>query len=251
MSFFSRFFKKNRYNTELNLDKLPVHIAIIMDGNGRWAKKRRLPRTMGHREGAKTLKAISTFCSDIGIKYLTVYAFSTENWKRPKSEVSSLMSLLLDYLKNAETHIGGKNVRIQTIGDTSAMSTEIQKEIERVTNKTRKNDGLILNIALNYGGRDEIVNGVKEIVKNVDMGKISIADIDENIISKSLYTGRMPDPDILIRPGDESRLSNFLLWQIAYTEIWYTDVLWPDFKKDHIVEAILDYQNRNRRYGGL
>lgn len=251
MSFFNKIFKKNKNITELDQDNLPKHIAIIMDGNGRWAKKRALPRSVGHREGAKTLKTISTFCGNLGIKHLTVYAFSTENWKRPKSEVDYLMDLLLDYLKNAEKHIGGKDVRIQTIGDTSVLSTEIQKEIERVTRETKNNSGLILNIALNYGGRSEIVHCVKDIVNNIEMGKISKNDINEEVISKSLYTKEIPDPDILIRPGGESRLSNFLLWQVAYTEIWYTDVLWPDFKKEHIVEAILDYQNRNRRYGGL
>lgn len=251
MGFLSKILKKNRYITELDRDNLPEHIAIIMDGNGRWAKKRALPRSVGHKEGAKTLKTISTFCGDLGIKHLTVYAFSTENWKRPKSEVDSLMDLLLDYLKNAKTHIGGKDVRIQTIGDTSVLSTEIQEEIKRVTKETKNNSGLILNIALNYGGRSEMVHCVKDIVKKIELGQISKDDINEEIISKSLYTKDIPDPDILIRPGGESRLSNFLLWQVAYTEIWYTEVLWPDIKKEHIVEAILDYQNRNRRYGGL
>jgi undecaprenyl diphosphate synthase len=180
-----------------------------------------------------------------------VYAFSTENWKRPKAEVDSLMDLLLDYLKNAEKHIGGKDVRIQTIGDTSVMSGEIQKEIERVTRETKNNSGLILNIALNYGGRDEIVHCVKDIVEKIQKGKISKDDINEEMISNNIYTKNIPDPDILIRPGGERRLSNFLLWQVAYSEIWYTDVLWPDFREKHIVEALLDYQNRNRRFGGL
>jgi undecaprenyl diphosphate synthase len=251
MSLFNRLFKKNKYITKVDMDKLPKHIAIIMDGNGRWAKKRGLPRTVGHREGARTLKTISTFCGNIGIKYLTVYAFSTENWKRPKAEVDSLMDLLLDYLKNAEKHIGGKDVRIQTIGDTSVMSGEIQKEIERVTRETKNNSGLILNIALNYGGRDEIVHCVKDIVEKIQKGKISKDDINEEMISNNIYTKNIPDPDILIRPGGERRLSNFLLWQVAYSEIWYTDVLWPDFREKHIVEALLDYQNRNRRFGGL
>lgn len=251
MSLIDRFFKKNKYIDKLDLNKLPRHIAIIMDGNGRWAKKRGLPRTVGHREGAKTLKTISTFCGNIGIKHLTVYAFSTENWKRPKEEVDALMDLLLDYLKNAEKHIGGKDVRIQTIGDVSIMSKEIQDEIERVTRETKNNSGLILNIALNYGGRNEMVNCIKNIVEKVEKGEITKDDINEEIISKNLYTKDIPDPDILIRPGGESRLSNFLLWQVAYTEIWYTDVLWPDFREKHIVEALLDYQNRNRRFGGL
>ena len=251
MSFIDRFFKKDKYINKLNKSKLPKHIAIIMDGNGRWAKRRGLPRTVGHREGAKTLKTISTFCGNIGIKYLTVYAFSTENWKRPKEEVDALMDLLLDYLKNAEKHIGGKDVRIQTIGDISVLSSEIQKEIERVTRETKNNSGLILNIALNYGGRNEMVHCVKSIVEKIEKGEITKEDINEEIMSENLYTKDIPDPDILIRPGGESRLSNFLLWQAAYTEIWYTDVLWPDFREKHIIDALLDYQNRNRRFGGL
>ncbi|TYQ13031.1 UNVERIFIED_CONTAM: undecaprenyl diphosphate synthase [Acetivibrio alkalicellulosi] len=251
MNFIKNMFKKNTISTKVDTKNIPVHIAIIMDGNGRWAKKRGLPRSIGHNEGAKTLKTISTFCGEFGIKYLTVYAFSTENWKRPKSEVDALMDLLLDFLKNAETHIGGKDVRIQTIGDVSVLSEEIKKEIVRVTNITKENKGLILNIALNYGGRSEILHAVKEIAGNIEKKKITVNDIDEEMISNNLYTKGIPDPDILIRPGKESRLSNFLLWQTAYTEIWYTDVLWPDFRKEHIIEAVLDYQNRNRRYGGL
>ncbi|HOM01229.1 MAG TPA: isoprenyl transferase [Acetivibrio sp.] len=252
MSFLKNIFKiRDRRKSNIDYTKLPAHIAIIMDGNGRWAKKRALPRSVGHREGAKTLKEISTFCGEIGIKYLTVYAFSTENWKRPKSEVDALMSLLLDYLKNAETHIGGKNVRIQVIGDISVFDDNIKKEIDRVTKLTSKNSGLILNIALNYGSRDEIVHAAKRIAKEVAEGKINAGDIDEKVLNDRLYTAAIPDPDLLIRPGGEKRLSNFLLWQSAYTELWYTDVLWPDFKKEHILEAISDYQKRNRRFGGI
>ncbi|HOQ36457.1 MAG TPA: isoprenyl transferase [Acetivibrio sp.] len=250
MSFFKNIFKKSK-KKEIDYNNLPQHIAIIMDGNGRWARKRSLPRSVGHKEGAKTLKRITTFCGEIGIKYLTVYAFSTENWKRPKSEVDALMALLLEYLKNAETHIGGKDVRIKTIGDVSVFSDEIKKEIDRVTKLTGKNTGLELNIALNYGSRDEIVHAVKEIAREVAHGKIKTDDINEKMMIDKLYTSGVPDPDLLIRPGGEKRLSNFLLWQSAYTEFWYTDVLWPDFREEHIVEAILDYQNRNRRFGGI
>ena len=250
MIFFKNIFKKSQ-KTEIDYSNLPQHIAIIMDGNGRWARKRSLPRSVGHREGAKTLKKITTFCGEIGIKYLTVYAFSTENWRRPQSEVDALMSLLLDYLKNAETHIGGKNVRIKTIGDVSVFNSEIKKEINRVTKLTSKNTGLELNIALNYGSRDEIVHAVKEIAKKVVQGKIKAEDISEEMLNDKLYTSDTPDPDLLIRPGGEKRLSNFLLWQSAYTELWYTDTLWPDFKEEHIIGAILDYQNRNRRFGGI
>ncbi|ABN52233.1 MAG TPA: isoprenyl transferase [Hungateiclostridium thermocellum] len=252
MGFWKNIFKAKKWKKgNIDYSKLPTHIAIIMDGNGRWAKKRALPRSMGHREGAKILKEITTFCGEIGIKYLTVYAFSTENWKRPKSEVDALMSLLLDYLKNAETHIGGKDVRIQVIGDTSVFDDEIKKEIDRVTKLTSKNNGLILNIALNYGSRAEIVHAAKRMAKEVLEGKLKPDDINEEVLNDRLYTAKIPDPDLLIRPGGEKRLSNFLLWQSAYTELWYTDVLWPDFKKEHIVEAILDYQRRNRRFGGI
>ena len=245
------FNKKNQNKSNIDYNRLPAHIAIIMDGNGRWAKKRALPRSVGHREGAKTLKEISTFCGEIGIKYLTVYAFSTENWKRPKSEVDALMNLLLDYLKNAETHIGGKNVRIQVVGDISVFDDKIKKEIDRVTKLTSQNTGLTLNIALNYGSRDEIVHAVRKIVQEVTLGKLEVDNINEKVLNDRLYTATTPDPDLLIRPGGEKRLSNFLLWQSAYTEFWYTDVLWPDFKKEHILHAIIEYQKRNRRFGGI
>ncbi|WP_010252260.1 isoprenyl transferase [Acetivibrio cellulolyticus] len=254
MSFLSRFFKKNNIDNEnfdIDYNNLPVHIAIIMDGNGRWAKERRLPRTVGHKEGSNNLDRIAHFCGEIGIKYLTVYAFSTENWKRPKSEVDTLMDLLLDYLKNAESHMRGRSVRIRTIGDSSALSKEIQEQIVRVTKLTENNSGLTLNIAINYGGRDEIVHAVKELARDVAEGKIKCDNIDETMITNRLYTGDMPDPDLLIRPGGEKRISNFLIWQSAYTEFWYTDVLWPDFQKEHILEAIKEYQKRNRRFGGV
>lgn len=257
MSFFNKLFgrfKKNsvgKNNFEIDYNNLPVHIAIILDGNGRWAKKRGLPRTAGHREGSNNLDKIAHFCGEIGIKYLTVYAFSTENWKRPQSEVNALMELLLDYLKNAESHIAGRSVRIRVIGDTSALSKEIQEQIVRVTKLTENNTGLTLNIAINYGGKNEIVHAVKEIAKDVVQGKIKYDSIDEAMISNRLYTKGIPDPDLLIRPGGEKRISNFLIWQSAYTEFWYTDVLWPDFKKEHIIEAIKEYQSRNRRFGGI
>lgn len=254
MSFLSKLFKKHdtvNEDFEIDYNNLPIHIAIIMDGNGRWAKKRRLPRSLGHREGSNNLDKIAHFCGEIGIKYLTVYAFSTENWKRPKSEVNTLMDLLLDYLKNAESHIAGRSVRIRTIGDSSVLSKDIQEQIVRVTKLTENNSGLTLNIAINYGGRDEIVHAVKELAKEVSEGKIESGNIDETMIKDRLYTKDLPDPDLLIRPGGEKRISNFLIWQSAYTEFWYTEVLWPDFKKDHIIEAIKEYQLRNRRFGGV
>jgi len=254
MSFLRKFFKNNKIDKdsfEIDYNNLPVHIAIIMDGNGRWAKKRKLPRSVGHREGSNNLDKIAHFCGEIGIKYLTVYAFSTENWKRPKSEVDTLMNLLLDYLKNAESHIGGRSVRIRTIGDETALSKEIQEQIVRVTKLTENNSGLTLNIAINYGGKDEIVHAVKELAREVAEGKISYNSIEEAMISNKLYTKGIPDPDLLIRPGGEMRISNFLIWQMAYTEFWYTDVLWPDLKEEHIVEAIKEFQMRNRRFGGV
>ncbi len=250
MSFFGKLFKKGN-NKEIDYNNVPVHIAIIMDGNGRWAKKRGLPRVVGHREGANTLKKITAFCGDIGIKYLTVYAFSTENWSRPKDEVDGLMNLLLDFLKNAEKHIGGKNVQIRVIGDVSALSGNIQAEIERVRKITAKNTGIVLNIALNYGSKREIVNAIREITKDVTYGKYNVNAIDEKLVEKKLYTRDLPDPELMIRTSGEMRISNFLLWQSAYTELWFTDVLWPDLKGEHIIKAINEFQNRNRRYGGI
>ena len=218
-----------------------------MDGNGRWAKKRGLPRSMGHRYGAQTLKKITLFCDELGIEVLTVYAFSTENWKRPKSEVDNLMSLLMEYLSNAEQELGGKNVVIKIIGDLSSFSDEIREQINKTEKLTEKNTGMVLNIALNYGGRDEIVNAVRAIVKS----GIPADSVNEDTVDKYLYTAGNPPVDLIIRPSGECRLSNFLLWQCAYSELWFSNVLWPDFDKKHMLRAIADYQNRNRRYGGV
>jgi len=246
-------FKKlfNKKKLQLDKSKLPVHIAIIPDGNGRWAKQRGMPRSAGHREGAKTLKRIVKFCAQLGIKYMTVYVFSTENWKRPKSEVDDLMSLLLEFLRNAEAELEGSNVRIKVIGRIKDLSDELQREIRRVEKHTEGNTGLCLNIALNYGGRDEIVTAMKKIAREVEKGRLKPDDIDEDVISCSLYTSNIPDPDLLIRTSGEKRSSNFLLWQVAYAEFWYTSVLWPDFSENDMVEAICDFQNRNRRFGGI
>lgn len=250
MSFFKKLFS-GKSKDATGSGKLPVHIAIIMDGNGRWAKKRGLPRNFGHREGSNTLKRIVKFCNGIGIKYMTVYAFSTENWNRPKSEVDTLMSLLLEYLKNADKELAGQNIRIRVIGEKTRLNEEIKNEITRVEKSTVDNTGLNLNIALNYGSRNEIVHAAKEIAKDVKLGKLKIEDINENALESRLYTACIPDPDLLIRTSGEERLSNFLLWQLAYAEFWYTDVLWPDFSKEHILEAIKVYQSRNRRFGGV
>ncbi len=246
------FGKRAKINhSEIDKNNLPVHIAIVMDGNGRWASGRGLPRSMGHREGANTLRKIVRYCDEIGIKYLTVYAFSTENWSRPKEEVDALMSLLLEYLKNADKEIAGKNVRIKVIGDSNGLTEEIKNEIIRVTENTKKNNGLTLVIALNYGGRAEIVDMVRRIAVEVKKGGLSIDAINEQLVSGYLYTSGIPDPDMVIRPSGENRLSNFLLWQSSYAEFWYSNVLWPDFSKKDLLEAIMEYQKRNRRYGGI
>ncbi|NLM75274.1 MAG: isoprenyl transferase [Clostridiaceae bacterium] len=239
-------FKKQ---SKLDMENIPEHIAIIMDGNGRWAKKRGLSRSMGHREGSRTLKKIVEACYDLGVKYLTVYAFSTENWSRPKEEVDELMKLLYEYLQNAERELKGKNVRIIVIGDRKKLPDNIVSEINRVEEKTSHNHGLNFIIALNYGGRQEIVDAVNAIAEDIRYGRIT--EINEELISQRLYTRGIPDPDLLIRTSGELRLSNFLIWQSSYSELFFSDVLWPDFTPKHLEEAILSYQGRQRRFGGV
>ncbi|MDF2987864.1 MAG: undecaprenyl diphosphate synthase [Eubacterium sp.] len=234
-----------------NFTAIPEHIAVIPDGNGRWAKKRGLPRSVGHREGSMTLKKVVIYCSKIGVKHLTVYAFSTENWKRPKNEVDGLMSLLLEFLRNAEKELDGSNVRIKVIGDIKGLPDELRQEIVRVEKLTSVNNGLNLNIALNYGSKLELLGAVKEIAGRVKANKLRIDDIDEALFESCLYTAGIPDPDLLIRTSGEQRISNYLLWQCAYTEFWFTDALWPDVNESHIAEAIKAYENRNRRFGGV
>lgn len=241
----------NIIEKEIDYSALPEHIGIIMDGNGRWAKKRGLPRNAGHRVGAQTLRKITEFCGEIGIKIVTVYAFSTENWKRPKDEVDALMGLLLEYLKNAERELAGKNVIIKVIGNTAVLSQEIRQQIDKTEEITKKNTGLLLNIALNYGGRDEIINAVKQIAEEVKNNKLEVKDITEQLMSQYMYTKGMKDPDLIIRPSGELRLSNFLLWQSAYSELWFSKINWPDFTTHDLLEAISDYQKRNRRFGGI
>lgn len=235
--------------SEIDENNIPKHIAIIMDGNGRWAKKRGLSRSMGHKEGSRTLKKIVEACYTLGVKYLTVYAFSTENWSRPKDEVDDLMKLLLEYLRNAERELKGKNVRIKVIGDKKKLPIEIINEVERVEKNTEHIQGLDFIIALNYGGRQELVEAVSQIVDDVKTGLIS--KIDENAISQRLYTNGIPDPDLLIRTSGEMRISNFLIWQCSYSEFYFCDILWPDFSENHLREAILSYQGRQRRFGGV
>lgn len=225
---------------------LPEHIAIIMDGNGRWAKKRSLPRNAGHVAGAKTFKNIALYCNKIGLKYLTVYAFSTENWKRPKEEIDGIMNLLRDYLKDAEK-FKNENIKVKFIGDLEPLADDIKELIKKDEDGSKDATGLKLNIAVNYGGRDEIKNAVKKIIAS----GVEADSITEQTVSDNLYTAGIPDPDFIIRPSGEYRLSNFLTWQSAYSEYWFSDVLWPDFKPKHLEKAIEDFSHRNRRFGGV
>ncbi|WP_454053509.1 isoprenyl transferase [Clostridium sp. Marseille-Q7071] len=248
------FFKKKRSEKEkvkLDLERMPVHIAIIMDGNGRWAKQKGLPRVMGHREGMKSIRRIVDECDSLGVKFLTLYAFSTENWKRPEEEVSALMNLIVEFLNKELEDLLKNNVIFRTIGDVTKLPKVCQDTIDNAKMKTKNNTGLTLNIALNYGGRDEIILAVKNICSKVKNEKLSISSIDEELFSNYLYTKGMPDPDLIIRPSGEQRLSNYLLWQSAYAEFWYSDIKWPDFKEEDLHKAIWDFQNRNRRFGGV
>ncbi|MEN6324709.1 MAG: isoprenyl transferase [Syntrophomonas sp.] len=242
---------KNNHEKLIQADKLPHHIAIIMDGNGRWAQKRLLPRTMGHRAGMGTLKEIVRACSDLGVEVLTVYAFSTENWKRPWEEVDFLMKLLVEFLRKEINELHQNKVRIKVLGDYNNLPQDCQLEIKDALQTTRDNPGLLLNIALNYGSRQEILDAIKTIAGKIAEGEITADSISEATFSDLLYTKDVPDPDLLIRTAGEMRISNFLLWQIAYTELWITECLWPDFTKDDLLQAIFDFQQRDRRYGGL
>lgn len=231
--------------------KIPNHVAIILDGNGRWAKKRLLPRNLGHKAGAKAVEDICEDAWNLGIKYLTVYAFSTENWKRPEDEVNALMKLLRNYLVDCIERSNKNNMRVRVIGEKTGLSQDIQESIEKLEKVTEKNTGLNFTIAINYGSRDEITRAVKKIAESVAKGEITPENIDMNVISKSLDTKGIPDPDLLIRTSGEERLSNFLLWQLAYTEFYFTDVLWPDFNKKELEKAIEKYNGRERRFGGV
>ncbi|MEE1003219.1 MAG: isoprenyl transferase [Acutalibacteraceae bacterium] len=239
---------KKKHTVDFNA--LPKHIGIIMDGNGRWAKKRGLPRTAGHSVGAKTFKTIARYCNKIGIEYLTVYAFSTENWKRPKDEVDTIMKLLKDYLVDAK-NFKDENIKVKFIGDLTPLTDELKQLIIDAEEGSKDATGLNLNIALNYGGRDEIVYAVKQIADEIKSGNLETESITEQTISDRIYTANQPDPDIIIRPSGEFRLSNFMIWQAAYSEFWYSSVLWPDFKPKHLDMAIIDYQKRSRRFGGV
>lgn len=230
---------------------IPPHIGIIMDGNGRWAKKRGLPRSAGHKAGADTFRKIVKYCTGLGIKYLTVYAFSTENWKRPADEVDFLMSLFERYLNEALRDFQEENIRVIFLGDKSVFSPKLRSLIENVEQASSGKTGMTLNIAMNYGGRDEIVKAVRELAEAVKVGEISPEEINVESITRRLYTASQPDPDLIIRPSGEFRLSNFLLWQSAYSELVFTDVLWPDFKEKDLERALDEYAARNRRFGGV
>lgn len=230
---------------------IPNHVAIILDGNGRWAKKRLLPRNLGHKAGAKAVEDICEDAWNLGIKYLTVYAFSTENWKRPEDEVNALMKLLRNYLTDCIERSNKNNMRVRVIGEKSGLSQDIRDRIEELEKVTEKNTGLNFTIAINYGSRDEITRAVRTIAKMAATGEIDPDIIDMDTISESLDTKGIPDPDLLIRTSGEERLSNFLLWQLAYTEFYFTDVLWPDFDKKELERAIEKYNGRERRFGGV
>ena len=235
----------------ISAEKLPKHVAIIMDGNGRWARKQGLPRIAGHREGMNTLKEIITCANELGINVVTLYAFSTENWKRPSWEVEFLMRLPEEYLKTELQPLIEKNIVIRAMGDLEQLPAVTKRAIKNALQATKDNTGMILNFALNYGGRNEILNAVKKIAERVQEGALKPEEISEDLFTRYLYTGDLPDPDLLIRPSGELRISNFLLWQLAYTELWFTRTLWPDFNKEHFLKAILDYQERERRFGGI
>ena len=233
-------------------EDLPEHIGIIMDGNGRWAKKRALPRKYGHREGAKAFRKIVEYCDKIGLHYLTVYAFSTENWKRPKDEVDSIMQLLEQYIDEAFDHKNESDgVRTKFIGDMSALSPVLQEKIKRIEALGEGKSGLLVNVALNYGGRHELVHSMRALAEMVRDQKIAPEEIDEAMVSDHLYTAGQPDPDLIIRPSGEERLSNFLIWQAAYSEFVFMDVLWPDFNRYDFLKALLEYQSRDRRFGAV
>ena len=234
---------------EFNIDDIPAHIAIIMDGNRRWAKSKGLPVALGHKQGAETLEKIVRYANKIGVKYLTVYAFSTENWKRAEEEVKSLMLLFQGYIDKYSKIADTENIKIQFLGDMTAFSGKLQKGVQNCIEKTKNNTGVVFNIALNYGGRLEIVNAVKSIAQKVKLNEIKIEQIDENLISDNLYTKNMPDPDLLIRTSGEIRTSNFLPWQLVYSEFVFVEKNWPDFNEQDLDNAIIEYNKRTRKFG--
>ncbi|MDQ0217046.1 isoprenyl transferase [Peribacillus cavernae] len=255
-SFWKRWFRKDASLDVTNRVKdvkdceVPRHIAIIMDGNGRWAKKRALPRVAGHHEGMKVVRRITRLANVLGVKTLTVYAFSTENWKRPRSEVEYLMKLPQEFLGTFLPELVTENVQVKMIGDKTALPGHTRSAVDKAMEETKANDGMVLNFALNYGSRAEIIEAVNKVVTDSKNGIIG-ENVTEELFSNYLMTSQLPDPDLLIRTSGEIRLSNFMLWQAAYSEFWFTDVLWPDFSEEHLLDAIEVYQRRSRRYGGV
>ncbi|ALX47463.1 isoprenyl transferase [Lentibacillus amyloliquefaciens] len=247
------FFNSKKMNTnELSdMDNIPKHVAIIMDGNGRWAKKRGLPRIAGHKEGMDVVRQIAKAASNCHIEILTLYAFSTENWRRPKSEVDYLLRLPKEFLHIYLPELIENNIKIETIGNFDVLPDYTKEAVNYAKEKTKDNDGLILNFALNYGSRFEILQAVKQVITDMENTELSLDKLDEQLFSKYLYTTGLAEPDLLIRTSGEKRLSNFMLWQVAYSEFWFTDVLWPDFTEDTFIQALNDYQQRKRRYGGV
>ena len=234
---------------KMDFNKLPRHIAIVMDGNGRWAKKHTIGRIRGHEKGVQAVKTTVRACLEIGIKYLTLFAFSMENWNRPDEEVQALMSLLEKYLDKETKQLNKQGIRLEIIGDLDLLNPSLKAKVLQAREETKNNERMILNMALSYGGRDEIVNAVKKIIREIRENKINIENINKGFFSNYLYTAGMPDPDLLIRTSGEYRISNFLLWQMAYTELYFTNILWPDFTKEHLLKAIATYQKRERRFG--
>lgn len=253
MKIFSHLFssKKNLTIEEIKKNSIPKHVAIIMDGNGRWASKRGLPRLAGHREGVKPLKNVVRLCNDLGIKYITAYSFSNENWERPENEVSGLMQLFFETVAAEIEDLNKNGVRIVLIGNRNLIPQKVLKRFEDAENITKNNENVVLNIAFSYGSRQEIIEAVKKACIDIKNNKIDIKDIDEDYFSSLLFTRNCPDPDLLIRTSGEFRISNFLLWQIAYCELYFTKTLWPDFSNAEFLKAIWDYQQRNRRFGKI
>ena len=249
MAFFKS--KSDHQAGSVDLDHLPRHIAIIMDGNGRWAKRRGLPRTAGHKVGAEVFRTIATYCKDLGIDYLTVYAFSTENWKRPKDEVDTIMRRLTRFLLAAIYTMARDNIRLRFLGDLTELPQELQDLAARTNAISATLDGFQANICLNYGGRDEILRAARQFARECAAGERTPEQLDTALFERHLFSAGLPDPDLIIRPGGEKRVSNFLLWQCAYAEFIFTDTLWPDFKKEDLDAALLEYQHRQRRYGGI
>jgi len=240
---------KKHFREKINIEKLPQHIAIIMDGNGRWAKQKGEMRIFGHKNGVKSVKEITEACAELGVKYLTLYAFSTENWNRPKFEINALMELLVNTINKESETLNKNNIRLTAIGDLESLPKTCNRELMRAIEKTKNNKRMTLVLALSYSSRKEILNAVQCIAEEIKSGKLNSEDINEEILESRLYTKGIPDPELLIRTSGEHRISNFLLWQSAYTELYFTETLWPDFGKEELYEAILDYQNRERRFG--